>query len=415
MQEIFQVQDKNWINEIGFNINKLQIEHKEDENVVLLNTNGRKVSFIKDGSIDAIVTDFPWKDEKAHNGTNQKNLVEEYKDETFIYTREDIEEKYRVLKSGAYCVEFFPQLSITNIGWMIKVLDIFLQTGFVFQASVDWIKGRSIRISQSELKDNSRVSEKFKDIFLGQENYFNGESFNIDDNIYELIKSFKQNQGKKVKDGDQIFFFTKGIARNLKIDYKKIKKILSNFAEKNSIYKEIYEEVFEESFETFCNEEFASAKINYEFAGNLSTDIKGKLYNEFKKVFSEESRNKDLKKDYCQSGTKYIIPARFIIPQVNNKIHDSEKPVELYNEILKLVTKRNEIVLDQFSGSGNLGIACRELNRKAILIEIKKKIFDKGKKNLFKITSVQELVLQRVSVQASSLFLQNNKIDLIIN
>lgn len=382
------MQDKNWINEIGFNINKLQINHKEDTNVVLLNTNGRKVSFIKDGSIDAIVTDFPWKDEKAHYGTNQKNLVEEYKDETFIYTREDIEEKYRVLKNGAYCVEFFPQLSITNIGWMIKVLDIFLQTGFVFQASVDWIKGKSIRISQSELKDNSRVSEKFKEIFLGQENYFNGESFNIDDNIYELIKSFKQNQGKKVKNGDQIFFFTKGIARNLKIDYKKIKKILSNYAEKNSIYKEIYEEVFEENFETFSNEEFASVKINYEFAGKSSKDIKGKLYNEFKKVFIEESRNKDLKKDYCQSGTKYIIPARFIIPQVNNKIHDSEKPVELYKEILKLITKRNEIVLDQFSGSGNLGIACRELNRKGVLIEINKKIFDKGKKNLFKITSV---------------------------
>lgn len=372
----------NWlIEDISSSSEKEGINYERDKSIVILNTDGRKMEFIPNSTIDAIVTDFPWKDDKAHTGTNQKNLVEEYKNRTFIYTKEDIEEKYRVLKEGAYCVEFFPQFSITNIKWMIEMINIFIQSGFEFQASVDWVKGKIVRISGRE----------FNEMFLGQENYFNGESFDIEDCTYELIKSFKQNQGKKVKDGDQIFFFTKGRARNLKIDYKKIKKLLCRYAKNNSSYKDIYEEVFEKPFIEFVNKEFALKKVNHKFSGRKPVDIKGKLYNEFKNIFIKESQNKDIKECYCQSGTKYIIPARFIVPQVNKKIHDSEKPVELYKEIIKLVTKRDEIILDQFSGSGNLGIACREYGRKVILIEIDKEIFNKEKKNLFTTSNIEKI------------------------
>ena len=377
------MKNKSYINNIILQAKKQHIGYEKDSSILLLNTNGRKINFIKDKSIDAIVTDFPWKDEKAHQGTNQKNMVEEYKHETFLYDKEDIEEKYRILKDGAYCVEFFPQLSITNIEWMIEIINIFLQSGFIFQASVDWVKGKSIRISKNEFKNNSKVFEEFKEVYLGQEKYFNGEDFYLDDNIYELIKSSKQNQGKKIKDGDQIFFFTKGKARNLKIDYSKIKNILSVYATNGNLYKDLYNEVFEENIEEFRDKGFAFKKVNDEFSGKSSIEIKGKQYKEFKKRFIEESKIRDLKTSYCQSGTKYIIPARLIVPQVNKKIHDSEKPIELYKKILELVTKQNEIILDQFSGSGNLGIACRELKRKSILVEVDEKIFVKSKQNLF--------------------------------
>ena len=51
-------------------------------------------------------------------------------------------------------------------------------------------------------------------------------------------------------------------------------------------------------------------------------------------------------------------------------IHQAEKPVELLESILDYVTLPNEIVIDQFAGSGVLGEAALKKGRKSILIEI---------------------------------------------
>lgn len=62
--------------------------------------------------------------------------------------------------------------------------------------------------------------------------------------------------------------------------------------------------------------------------------------------------------------------------RTQNKYHPTEKPVDLLKELVKNSTLENEIVLDYFAGSGSLGIACIELNRKFILIENDKEYFD---------------------------------------
>ena len=51
------------------------------------------------------------------------------------------------------------------------------------------------------------------------------------------------------------------------------------------------------------------------------------------------------------------------------KIHPSEKPTELLRSLIGFSTEVGETVLDCFAGSGSVGIAARECNRKAILIE----------------------------------------------
>ena len=52
-----------------------------------------------------------------------------------------------------------------------------------------------------------------------------------------------------------------------------------------------------------------------------------------------------------------------------SKIHPSEKPTELLRMLIGFRTEVGETVLDCFAGSGSTGIAARECNRKAILIE----------------------------------------------
>ena len=50
--------------------------------------------------------------------------------------------------------------------------------------------------------------------------------------------------------------------------------------------------------------------------------------------------------------------------------HPSEKPVDLLEYIIKTYTNKNETVLDNCMGSGSTGVACKNINRKFIGIEL---------------------------------------------
>jgi len=68
--------------------------------------------------------------------------------------------------------------------------------------------------------------------------------------------------------------------------------------------------------------------------------------------------------------------AQFSISDLTRKNHPSPKPIELMRCIIKRFTLQNELVLDPFMGSGTTGVACAELGRKFIGIEIEEKYFD---------------------------------------
>ena len=57
----------------------------------------------------------------------------------------------------------------------------------------------------------------------------------------------------------------------------------------------------------------------------------------------------------------------------NGRVHPVEKPVRL---MIELVSKTEGFVCDPFMGSGTTGVACANLGRKFIGIEIERKYFD---------------------------------------
>jgi len=65
-----------------------------------------------------------------------------------------------------------------------------------------------------------------------------------------------------------------------------------------------------------------------------------------------------------------------------NDTHVTPKPVDLLENIIKHTTDENDILLDCFAGSGSLGLACLNTNRKCILIEKEQKYCDYIKKTL---------------------------------
>jgi DNA modification methylase len=62
--------------------------------------------------------------------------------------------------------------------------------------------------------------------------------------------------------------------------------------------------------------------------------------------------------------------------------HSTEKPVALMEWILKYYSKEGDVILDPTMGSGNSGIACKNMNRKFIGIEKDEEIFKIAEDNL---------------------------------
>jgi len=80
------------------------------------------------------------------------------------------------------------------------------------------------------------------------------------------------------------------------------------------------------------------------------------------------------KEDYLDRQSDLISPdtALLNIKCVHNssgKLHPTQKPVELYNYMVKTYTNEGETVLDMVGGSGTLAPACIENNRDFIIIE----------------------------------------------
>ena len=50
-------------------------------------------------------------------------------------------------------------------------------------------------------------------------------------------------------------------------------------------------------------------------------------------------------------------------------LHPTQKPVALFEYLIKTYTNEGDLVLDNVAGSGTTGVACKNLNRNYILIE----------------------------------------------
>ena len=53
----------------------------------------------------------------------------------------------------------------------------------------------------------------------------------------------------------------------------------------------------------------------------------------------------------------------------NYRIHPTQKPLKLFEQIIEHYTSLNDLILDCFSGSGTTAIACHNLKRRFICIE----------------------------------------------
>lgn len=218
---------------------------------IILERDGRNLDMLADQSVEAIVTDHPWEDAASNKGGNRS-----FADfDCFRYTEEDFQEKARVLKAGCFLAEVLPEENESNYEYLFHLKQMAKAAGFLYYCKVPWRK--------------------------------NG---------------FVSNTGRKAKNTQDILIFSKGKARNLRPDAKRMKR------EGGQVY---------------------------------------------------------------MSGARGMLPAMFDIAPVpkKKKICQGELPLPLCRELLSYLTLPGEVVLDQFSGSGAIGIAALEMGRNSILIE----------------------------------------------
>jgi len=65
-----------------------------------------------------------------------------------------------------------------------------------------------------------------------------------------------------------------------------------------------------------------------------------------------------------------------------NKLHPTEKPIELIKYLVTKSSNENDIVLDPFLGSGTTAVACKQLKRNYIGIELSEEYCSIAKKRL---------------------------------
>ena len=367
---IYEGIDKGLFERVGKGVYTVRREFKGQENsCLLINGDGRDLSMFADNSFDALICDHPYKLDTSLKGGN-RNFAEY---ESFLYEQRDFDEKSRVLKPGCFLVEFLPEENAENFQYIYRIKEMAKTAGLEYYATVPWKKG-----------------------------------------------DFVANTGRKAKNTEQVVLFTKGKARSLKIDMKKVGKEIENpvlvsyqnyepdvGADGNepldySLYedgisvdlhlivssgnkKRVLDEL-QRAWENWFSSDYENSILQGAFNSDFDIyDIPIEDYLcewlvasdiPFLDVDSEEF----IKKGFYMSGTKGMLPTVFDVEPVSkaDRIHQAEKPVELLEKIIGFITLPNEKILDQYMGSGVTGEAALKMKRDSVLIEKNKETFDKA-------------------------------------
>lgn len=141
-------------------------------------------------------------------------------------------------------------------------------------------------------------------------------------------------------------------------------------------YKEFKTPMIKSCFEPIC---VAMKPISVTFLQN-ELNFKTGLIDFSNKVGIE--KNKVQANVITTEEFNEIYDKNFLIPKATkeekgiNNTHLTVKPINLLEHLVKIFSKKESLVLDPFMGSGTTGIACKNLNRKFIGIEINEEYYN---------------------------------------
>ena len=117
---------------------------------------------------------------------------------------------------------------------------------------------------------------------------------------------------------------------------------------------------------------------------NPIMEVRGKPRVKGGYIKSEGSDNYGKYKNIKSLSNEYYPTNILSVSNANRKSkkHPTQKPVELMEYLIKTYTSIGDVVLDSCMGSGTTGVACKNLNRNFIGIEMDDKYFDVAKERI---------------------------------
>lgn len=133
-------------------------------------------------------------------------------------------------------------------------------------------------------------------------------------------------------------------------------------------------------------------QFEYCIFATLGKANQGRNFEETQILKPSESYLKD--KRYKAKEWLYRLPdywywTKASVHNAKNKLHPTQKNVSCLKDMISLSSKKDEVVLDSFMGSGSTGIAALELNRDFIGIEIDEEYFNIAKNRIEETTTTK--------------------------
>ena len=119
---------------------------------------------------------------------------------------------------------------------------------------------------------------------------------------------------------------------------------------------------------------------NPQYTKGKPSHSKGKMTSEVNQNYGEYSKIDNSKKQGEDKFPNSIIS--FTKPHPSNALHPTQKPVHLFEYLIRTYTDENDNVLDNCMGSGTTGVACIQLNRNFIGYEISPDYFKIAEKRI---------------------------------
>ena len=219
------------------------------------------------------------------------------------------------------------------------------------------------------LEKMKEIEDKSVDMILCDLPY--GTTQNKWDSIIDLRKLWKQYE-RIIKDNGAIVltsqdkFTAKLILSNEKLHKYNLvwnKVLTAGFLNANRMPLRVHEDIciFYKKLPTYNPQKFKGKKNHSK--GSMKTDVNNN-YGKYGKVDNIETLGE-------MKHPQSIIT--FQKPHPSKALHPTEKPVDLFEWLIKTYSNEGDLVLDNCAGSGTTGVACINLKRDFILIEKEEK------------------------------------------
>jgi site-specific DNA-methyltransferase (adenine-specific) len=93
-------------------------------------------------------------------------------------------------------------------------------------------------------------------------------------------------------------------------------------------------------------------------------------------IYNHKSKHRE-----CKDGSRYPTSVLKFNTE-RKKLHDTQKPIDLLEYLIKTYSNENSLILDNCMGSGSCGVACVNTNRNFIGIELDENYFNIAKKRI---------------------------------